>query len=533
MFSMNCFSRRSRLTTALLAAACLLTLIITSADALPPLRRRQPPVMDLDSYLPSWTPPNMDFPPTSANAAVKAAASSPTPLTTDEKPASAADLLGQFLGSPSPSRARGTQGASRYVVTMSKNISDADVQAHLSWLRTQLTTAIGDAQTADAIVGRFAGVVSTFKSSSGYTAQIPNWLVELVKGRKEVEHVEPDVYVSHFESRSSVNATNGIPITASGLLATSSDDAKAQTLPPWGLDRISHREPGFEGLFIFPPEGGAGVDIYVLDTGIYSAHPEFQSRAKFGATFSPDGSTDGHGHGTHVAGTCASKTYGVAKKANVIGVKVLDNDGNGLISQVVEGLDWVLGEVMKNTTRRSVINLSLGGAGKSEAINRLVSTLVENGVVLSVAAGNDNVDACTSSPADSELVLTVGASTKLDNRAPFSNYGDCVDIFAPGVNITSTYIPPHATRSLQGTSMSAPHVAGLMATLLSLYPTATPADIYTTITTLATPQIVSDTKGGANRMLFSGLDNKPFDGLIKGKKNVPGMVWDFVKAFAT
>ncbi|KAJ3152660.1 serine protease [Geranomyces michiganensis] len=526
------------------------------------------PVMNLDAFRPLAAQESPSLSIVSTRPVVAAAAAPPS--------APIPDLLAEILANKAPpagSREPGSQAPQRYIVMLQPNMTGAAVQEHLAWLKTQLATAAsggsssdGNNDAANALVDRFAGVLTNWQSTNGYAAHLPVWLVDQVKQRQGVNIVEPDMYVSHLAedkpettapepssststvprkdalSDAALTSTGAIEVTAAGLLAsTAADKTTAQALPPWGLDRISHREAGFQGLYIFPPNGGANVDIYVLDTGVYAAHPDFEGRARVGTSFSPEGSVDGHGHGTHVSGIAASKTYGVAKKANVIGVKVLDNDGKGLISQVISGLDWVLTEISrKNTTtnpttttttsRRAVINMSLGGAGQSSALNRLVSRLVQAGVPIAVAAGNDNLDACENSPADSALVMTVGASTMTDTRAKFSNYGACVNIYGPGANITSTYIPPASTRMLSGTSMAAPHVAGLMATLLSRYPTAAPADVYSTLDALATPNAVADAKAETAKLLFSGLDSQPYDKLVEAKKNLPWMVWDLVRS---
>ncbi|KAJ3172842.1 serine protease [Geranomyces variabilis] len=547
----------------LLTAFVVSAMLVHFANGSLQHREEEPVLMNLDAFLPHAQEPSS--PPAAAanrlaGGAPAVAASSPAAPPSSRIP----DLLASILANappPTGTRERGSQAPQRYIVMLQPNMTQSDVQAHLDWLKSQLSSVIPANSAANALVDRYAGVLTSWQSTNGYAAHVPAWLVDQIKLRAGVHAVEPDVYLTHMGDMSenpssdsgNSNAasdvapdaitatapvaptTGAIQVTAAGLLATSAEKTTAQALPPWGLDRISHRESGFQGLYIFPPNGGENVDIYVLDTGVYAMHPDFEGRARIGTSFSPDGSVDGHGHGTHVSGTAASKTYGVAKKANVIGVKVLDNDGKGLVSQVISGLDWVLTEIGKKNattgaTRRSVVNMSLGGAGQSTALNALVSRLVQAGVPIAVAAGNDNVDACTNSPADSALAMTVGASTMTDSRATFSNYGPCVNIFGPGSNITSTYIPPASTHVLSGTSMATPHVAGLMATLLSQYPAATPADVYSTLDTLATPNMVADANTPTAKLLFSGLDNQPYDGLVKAKKNFPWMVWDLVRS---
>ena len=198
--------------------------------------------------------------------------------------------------------------------------------------------------------------------------------------------------------------------------------------------------------YAYDAEGGEGVDVYVVDTGINIAHVEFQGRAYWGKTIPQnDLDIDGNGHGTHCAGTIASRAYGVAKKANVIAVKVLGTNGSGSMSDVIAGVDYVSKEAKakaeqakaefartgKTSHKGSVANMSLGG-GKSRALDLAVNNAVKNGVHFAVAAGNDNKNACDYSPAGAELAVTVGASTLTDERAYFSNHGKCVDVFAPG-----------------------------------------------------------------------------------------------------
>ncbi|CAE6354456.1 unnamed protein product [Rhizoctonia solani] len=260
---------------------------------------------------------------------------------------------------------------------------------------------------------------------------------------------------------------------------------------PWGLARISHRNKlGFSNFnqYIYDPNGGEGVDVYVIDTGINVDHDEFEGRAYWGHTVPQnDEDVDGNGHGTHCAGTIASRKYGVAKKAHVHAVKVLGSNGSGSMADVVAGVTWASKQAQakaieaikelratgKTSHKGSVANMSLGG-GKSPALDRAVNAAVKNGMHFAVAAGNDNKDACNYSPAAAELAVTVGASTLGDERAYFSNHGSCVDIFAPGLNILSTWIgSTTATNTISGTSMASPHTAGLLAYYLSLQGTAT------------------------------------------------------------
>lgn len=238
-----------------------------------------------------------------------------------------------------------------------------------------------------------------------------------------------------------------------------------QTSAPWNLGRISVRDLPIPSTFTYLDNGGVGTRIYVLDTGIRTTHDQFRGRAIKGPNFSTDSvNDDTHGHGTHVAGIAGGMTFGVAKNSNLISVKVLDSNGQGYISSIIQGLDYVV----KNANAKSVINMSLGG-GPSRTLDRAV-TAASQSVVVVVAAGNSNTDACKQSPARVTNALTVAASTNQDQRASFSNYGSCVDIFAPGVSILSAYASSDlATATMSGTSMAAPHVAGVVSLALSQY----------------------------------------------------------------
>lgn len=254
---------------------------------------------------------------------------------------------------------------------------------------------------------------------------------------------------------------------------------------PWGLARISHRDSLSFGTFnkyLYSEDGGEGVDVYVIDTGTNTEHVDFEGRAHWGKTIpANDPDEDGNGHGTHCSGTIGGKKFGVAKKANIYAVKVLKSNGSGTMSDVVKGVEWAALSHIDNVKaakkgkgkkgfKGSAANMSLGG-GKSVTLDLAVNAAVDAGIHFAVAAGNDNADSCNYSPAAAEKAVTVGASTLEDERAYFSNYGTCNDIFAPGLNIQSTWIgSKYATNVISGTSMASPHIAGLLAYFLSLQP---------------------------------------------------------------
>lgn len=382
---------------------------------------------------------------------------------------SVADYLAKFANSKTlaPLMDNDRQAiAHKYIIVFKNNVSPEQSQFHREWVASKHSEDVVATNSNDPyfasiqgaqVEGGVSDVFDIADLLSGYTGYFLDLTIDWIRRDPNVAFVEKDsmVYANEFE---------------------------IQKGAPWGLARISHRSPltlGSFNQYLFDSDGGEGVTSYVIDTGVFVDHVQFEGRALWGATIpTGDSDTDGNGHGTHCAGTIASKDYGVAKKANVVAVKVLRSNGSGSMSDVVKGVEFAAkahqaaSKAAKKGFKGSTANMSLGG-GKSPALDMAVNAAVKAGIHFAVAAGNENQDASNTSPASAELAITVGASTISDARAYFSNYGSTVDIFAPGLNIVSTYIGSDtATATLSGTSMASPHIAGMLSYFLSLQPGA-------------------------------------------------------------
>ncbi|KAL8899814.1 MAG: hypothetical protein Q9207_006002 [Kuettlingeria erythrocarpa] len=413
-----------------------------------------------------------------------------------------------------------------YIVVFKKDISHNDAVAHHSWVQDQ---HVETAKTKRELSKRsqiplttFGGLKHTYNIPGGilgYSGHFDEDVIEQVRRHPDVEYIERDSEVHTMEGDVEKSA-------------------------PWGLARISHRESlGFSTFnkYLYSTDGGEGVDVYVIDTGTNYKHVDFEGRAKWGKTIpSGDVDEDGNGHGTHCSGTIAGKKYGVAKKANVIAVKVLKSNGSGTMSDVVKGVEWAAlahrDEVKKAKDGKrkgfkgSTANMSLGG-GKSPTLDLAVNAAVDLGLHFAVAAGNDNADSCNYSPAAAEKAVTVGASTLADERAYFSNFGKCNDIFAPGLNILSTWIgSEHATNTISGTSMASPHIAGLLAYFLSMQPASesayavpeiTPKKLKAHLIAVASQGLLSGVPSDTTNLLaWNGGGSSNFSQIIGSKNTV-------------
>ncbi|KAJ3203219.1 subtilisin-like serine protease [Dinochytrium kinnereticum] len=379
----------------------------------------------------------------------------------------------------------GAKIPNQYIIVYKETAQPASIANHESWL--QAATAGGSAELvrrgvnatglptiptfgAFNFVHKYSGAGAKFR---GYAAKISDAIAETLKTLPDIALVEQDTVVK--------------------TLATQSNP------PSWGLKRISTASLPLPSTYTYPDVAGSGIQVYIVDTGIDVSHPNFEGRAVWAGNYAGDGqNSDGNGHGTHVAGTVGSALYGVAKSVTLHAVKVLDASGSGTNSGVIAGVNFVAGKGASGKVN-GVANMSLGG-GVSTALDSAVSAAIANGIAFAVAAGNEASNACNVSPARVPTALTVAASDSTDKLASFSNFGSCVDIIAPGVSITSTWLSK-GTNTISGTSMAAPHAAGVLALLLSQKSYTTVASLFTDILAITAKNKITSVAGSPNLLL--------------------------------
>ncbi|MGQ4712953.1 S8 family peptidase [Streptomyces anulatus] len=371
---------------------------------------------------------------------------------------------GRIVGADRPDAVEGS-----YIVTLKDSVARTDISS-----------------VAKSLSKRHAGEVR-----STYTTALRGFSVKM--SEEAAERLAADPSVARVEADGAAYATGTQP-----------------NPPSYGLDRIDQRNLPLDRSFTYPGDA-SNVTVYVVDSGVRTSHGDFGGRAGSGYDFIDNDSnaSDCHGHGTHVAGTAAGSSYGVAKGAKIVSVRVLNCQGTSGTTwdPVLRGIDWVT----KNAKKPAVVNMSVGG-GKTQSINDAINNSIASGITWVVAAGNNNADSCQYSPSSTPAAITVGATNSSDARATgwnngqASNYGTCLDIFAPGDKITSTSnAGDNANQSMSGTSMASPHTAGAAALLLAADPSLTPAQVRDKLVAAATPDKISDARTGSpNRLLYTG-----------------------------
>jgi len=364
-----------------------------------------------------------------------------------------------------------------YIVVLHNNVSHSLKEGHLNRF-------IGEEFTIQAV----------WTIINGYSAKISTRAaLESLLEDPMVDYVEQDQIFTIVDTVSTQQLGNN----AAGL---------------WGLNRIWQRARASTTTYNYWTTAGENVDAYIVDTGLNPTHTEFTGRTATGASYVTEsaypGTTDGNGHGTHVGSSTAGTVYGVAKKATLIPVKVLSASGSGSTTGVTSGVNFVATNAASRG-RKSVANMSLGGSA-SAALDTAVNNAVNAGVFFAVAAGNENQNACNVSPARATGAFSVGASTNADARASFSNFGTCVQLFAPGQNILGAWVGSNtATNTISGTSMASPHVAGAAALYLGhLTGNANPTQVRNALNAIATPNVItSPGTGSPNRLLFTATSD--------------------------
>ncbi|KAI9369175.1 peptidase S8/S53 domain-containing protein [Aspergillus egyptiacus] len=389
-------------------------------------------------------------------------------------------LLPAVFGAPVEPRRTAEKVPGKYIVTFKPGIETEKIDAHTTWASNVHKRNLERRDLADR--DAYAGIEKNFKINkfAAYAGSFDDATIEEIRNNEDVEYVEEDQiwYI---------------------------DELTTQTGAPWGLGAISHQGEASTN-YIYDTSAGAGTYAYVVDTGINVDHEEFGGRASLAYNAVGGQHVDAVGHGTHVAGTIGGTTYGVSKEAYLLSVKVFRGESSST-SIILDGFNWAANDIVsKGRTGRAAINMSLGG-GYSYAFNMAVENAYDEGVLSVVAAGNENSDASTTSPASAPNALTVAASNRYNSRASFSNYGRVVDVFAPGENILSAWIGSStATNTISGTSMATPHVVGLSLYLMALEGLSTPADVTARIKELATQDVLSGVSGSPNLLVYNGAE---------------------------
>jgi len=365
-----------------------------------------------------------------------------------------------------------------YIIILKDGLEAMDRDAHVLALKDLITATKADAEI---------GFLYNIGTLIGFSARLNSDLLKAERAHPDVKYIEADqrVWINYEKEPTAPYAQ------------------VTQTGATWGISRVSQRNLPLTNTYVYNSIAGNGVDVYVIDTGILITHNDFGGRGQFVySAITNEANTDLNGHGTHCAGTIGGTTYGIAKQASLKAVKVLSGSGSGSTAGVVAGVNYVSNN--KSPTRPSVASMSLGG-GASTALDQAVQNSILSGVVYAIAAGNDNANACNYSPARVAEAVTVGATANTDARSTFSNFGTCVDVFAPGTSITSDWIGSNtATNTISGTSMATPHVAGVLAVRLSVAGNASPAATKSWVTSTATPNVVTNPgTQSPNRLLYS------------------------------
>ncbi|KAF3986564.1 hypothetical protein FT663_04834 [Candidozyma haemuli var. vulneris] len=384
--------------------------------------------------------------------------------------------------------------SNRYIVVYNDGVSKSDVESHNSWISNLVSKrAVAEEQEDDKTVNFFG-----LPSLSGYSGLFSKDILGEIQNSPLVKYVEEDAEIDLYS-------------------------AKVQDGATWGISRLSSRKnDGSLDSYVHDPSGGEGVTAYVVDTGVKVGDADFEGRAVYGkAVAFPRLPVDLHGHGSHVAGTIGSRTWGVAKSVDIVAVGVMGPLGTGLTSDIIKGIEYVVQDHQENIQNKkkgfkgSTVNMSIGG-GASDALDAAANAATKAGVHVIVAAGNDNEDACSYSPARASGPITVGATDRNDKKAEFSNHGKCVDIHAPGVDIESIGLLS-SPQGMSGTSMAAPHITGLVSYFLSLQPglssefnsnLITPADFKSKLIKYGTEDIIKGlSKNTVNILAYNGAEN--------------------------